>query len=103
VTVGNAFKVAIRKVTKLPICYVINTHWHPDHTFGNLAFKASGTVFVGHVNLPGKMQVHENNLISSHADDLGANRSAAFVPPTPDLGVASCYCVRDHPRTPTPT
>lgn len=82
VTVGKAFKVAIRKITQLPICYVINTHWHPDHIFGNIAFKAPGTVFVGHVNLPAEMQEHENGLISAHGYDLGQNANDAFVPPT---------------------
>ncbi|OGW32690.1 MAG: MBL fold metallo-hydrolase, partial [Nitrospirae bacterium GWC2_42_7] len=40
----------IRKVSGLPIKYVVNTHYHLDHTFGNAEFEKLGAVIISHVN-----------------------------------------------------
>ncbi len=36
----------IRKITDKPIKWVINSHFHGDHNFGNAPFKTAGAIFV---------------------------------------------------------
>jgi len=49
--VGEALKLAIKKISKKPIKYVINTHVHQDHILGNTAFLSEGVIIYGHFNL----------------------------------------------------
>jgi cyclase len=45
---GAELLAEIRKVTDKPIRWVINSHFHGDHTFGNDAFEKTGATFVAH-------------------------------------------------------
>lgn len=49
---GQLLANAIKKISRNPVCYVINTHVHPDHILGNSAFKGIARQFIGHRNLP---------------------------------------------------
>jgi cyclase len=43
----------IRKVTNLPIRFVVNTHYHLDHTGGNAVFAEAGATILAHRNVRG--------------------------------------------------
>src|SRR5262249_9872110 len=42
---------AIAEITSQPVRYVVNTHFHRDHTGGNEAFARDGAVVVAHENV----------------------------------------------------
>jgi quinoprotein relay system zinc metallohydrolase 2 len=81
--VGQRLKEAVRKVTALPILYVINTHVHPDHIFGNAAFLADKPAFVGHANLAKAMELRKDIYLRNNATWLGeAAAGSEIVKPT---------------------
>ncbi len=50
----------IRRLTPKPIKYVVNTHYHIDHTGGDAVFKAAGATIVAQKNVPGWL--HPENI-----------------------------------------
>ena len=50
---------AVRAVDPDPIRFVINTHWHGDHTGGNEHFGRGGTVIVAHDNVRRRMSMEQ--------------------------------------------
>ncbi len=82
--VGRALKAAIRSVTDRPIRYVINTHMHPDHVFGNAAFIAPETVFSGHAKLARSLSARGDRYLSVNKLDLAPDDfdGTRIVPPT---------------------
>ena len=73
VTIGHALKNAIKNISSLPVCYVINTHIHFDHVLGNIAFKEYEPEFVGHENLVEEMEHNRSFFLSEFTADLGVN------------------------------
>ncbi|QJD31283.1 quinoprotein relay system zinc metallohydrolase 2 [Methylococcus geothermalis] len=79
---GRALKAAVAARTTVPVCYVVNTHVHPDHIYGNRAFKAPGVSFVGHHKLARAMAMRAPYYIEKASRDLGHALTAEdFVPP----------------------
>ena len=48
---SDKIKAAIKAISPLPIKYVINTHFHGDHTGGNDNFAKDGAIIVAHDNI----------------------------------------------------
>ena len=51
----DKLKAAIAKITNQPVKYLINTHYHGDHTGGNAAFGKEGVTIVAHENLKNRL------------------------------------------------
>jgi quinoprotein relay system zinc metallohydrolase 2 len=68
---GRRLLSAIRQITDEPVLYVINTHAHPDHVFGNAAFLPPA-VFVGSHNLPRRIMERGPYYLKSFRPAMGS-------------------------------
>ena len=54
---------AIGGLSDKPVSYVLNTHWHGDHTGGNENFGRGGAVIVAHDNVRERMSTEQVNRV----------------------------------------
>src|SRR3982074_775148 len=47
----DKIKAAIATISNLPVKYLINTHYHGDHTGGNEGFAKDGAILVSDINV----------------------------------------------------
>lgn len=67
---------AIDAVTDKPVRFVINTHWHGDHTGGNENFGKAGAVIVAHDNVRKRMSTKQ--VMEAFGRDVPASPKAAL-------------------------
>ena len=84
---GEELRDAIRAVTNKPIKYVINTHMHPDHVFGNAAFKQDNPSFVGHYKLARALGTRKDSYLTANEQMIGKDAFAGSEIILPTLAI----------------
>lgn len=51
----DKIKAAISEWSSLPVEYLLNTHWHNDHTDGNEHFSVDGATIIAHQNVKSRL------------------------------------------------
>ncbi len=49
----------IKEITNKPVKYLINTHWHGDHTGGNKNMQKEGAIIIAHNNVRKRMSIDQ--------------------------------------------
>jgi glyoxylase-like metal-dependent hydrolase (beta-lactamase superfamily II) len=73
----------IRRLTPKPIRYVVNTHYHADHTGGDQALRDAGAIIVAHKNVRGWVRTNNINLFGDRITPELKARIEAL--PLPDV------------------
>lgn len=82
---GERLRRAIGAVTALPIRYVINSHVHPDHIFGNGAFAADAPEIWGHAKLADALTARGQFYLDRLTELLGAEAAGTHIVPATRL------------------
>jgi cyclase len=57
----DKIKAAVAAISNLPVKYIINTHYHGDHTGGNEAFAKDGATIVAHIHVKSRLAAGTTN------------------------------------------
>lgn len=68
---GERLLAAVRAKTSLPIAYVVNTHMHPDHVLGDVAFKGTGAKFVAHARFAAALEARAQSYVDAGRRQMG--------------------------------
>jgi len=80
---AKALVAEIRRITPKPIRYVVNTHYHLDHTGGDQVLRDAGAVIIAHPNVRGWLRVNNVNLFGDRITPELKAQIAAL--PLPDV------------------
>jgi len=89
--VGQALRTAIARTTPQPVCFVINTHAHPDHLLGNVAFVGTSRPapqFVASSRFTQALAAREPHYLNALQRDFGLQLTHASIV-YPDISVDS--------------
>jgi glyoxylase-like metal-dependent hydrolase (beta-lactamase superfamily II) len=86
---GEQLRADLRELGDRPVRWVVNTHAHFDHTFGNQAFTGGGSgrpEILGHALVPEHFDRYERPLLMGRlADDVDAEELRDLVLTPPDV------------------
>jgi len=71
-------RTALAALSKKPVRFVVNTHWHGDHTGGNAVFGAGGAVIVAHYNVRKRLSTEQFLEFAGKKMDIPPSPAAAL-------------------------